>query len=236
MARKAAKKKSAKNKKDVVEYFEVGKKGEEKVVKAKGTESAEDKPEKKQIVEENKILINVIIIIGILTLAVLAFYFAVKSAAQFNYKGVDFEIVREIAPYRTSIPVIYQGNKIPYYFYLRNDPRDLENVNFDGELNLKKEIIINATGNLDCDGYGIIAVANLANLYKVLGANVIKDQNATCNYDGNYMFLQIQESDETSIEQFGASCYNINVKNCEILESTEKFMTETFIKLKEAGY
>lgn len=234
MVKKKTPKKSSR-KKDVVEYFDIKKDGKEKTIRAKGTETIEDKPSKKQVVQENRILINLIVIVGILVLGVLAFYFSVKSMSQFSYKGVDFEIVNEIAPYKTSIPVNYQGSVVPYNFYLRNDPRKLDAVEFDGEINFKREMVINSTGDLNCEGYGIIAVANLVNLYKIAGINVIKDEEASCDGNGDYMFLQIEESNKTNIEQFGPACYKINVNNCQVLESTEKFMIETFAELKNKG-
>jgi len=38
----------------------------------------------------------------------------------------------------------------------------------------------------------------------------------------------------TKIEQFGTACYDIYIKNCEILEGTERFMFETLVKVNEA--
>ena len=76
-------------------------------------------------------------------------------------------------------------------------------------------------------------MANLVKLYEILGTKVIKDENATCDPDARYLFVQIQESEQTSVEQFGTACYNINVNGCEILQSTEKFMVETFVAINE---
>ena len=47
------------------------------------------------------------------------------------------------------------------------------------------------------------------------------------------MFVLIQESNRTSIEQFGPACYNINIKNCEILKGTERFMIDTFVEINK---
>ena len=40
------------------------------------------------------------------------------------------------------------------------------------------------------------------------------------------MFVNIRGGDKTSVEQYGPSCYNINVDECEILEGTERFVLE----------
>ena len=221
-------------KEKVCEIFKVEKDKEEKIIKACGTEEKKSAT-KEQINDQNKILRNVVIWLGAILFVFLIGYFIVGSIRHFEYKGIEFDVVKEsdIVFYKTSIPVLYQDMVVPYNFYMRKDPRKLKGMVFDGEIVLLKDMVINVTEDFNCDGDGIIAIANLANLYGVLGTNVIKDENASCDPQGRYMFIQIQSGDETSIEQFGPACYNLNVNNCEILEVTEKFMLETFIKVNE---
>jgi hypothetical protein len=95
-------------------------------------------------------------------------------------------------------------------------------------------MVINMTNDFNCNGDGIIALANLVKLYSIMGASVIKDENATCDLQGSYMFLRIENGNQTKIEQFGPACYKIYVNNCEILAGTEKFMTETFSEIIKA--
>ena len=52
-----------------------------------------------------------------------------------------------------------------------------------------------------------------------------------CSSDGEYMYINLKEGEETRIEQTGTACYNILINNCEILEGTEKFMVETFANI-----
>jgi hypothetical protein len=228
-----SRKKNSKKEK-VTEYFEVEKKGKEKIVKSSGFEKVpEEKPGKKQILEENKILLGVLASIAVLSLVLIGAYFFFQNAGKFDYRGVEFEIVDEIAPYRTSLPVVYNGERMLYNFYLRNNPRDLENVPFNGEIVLAQLMVINATEDLNCDGYGTIGIANLNNLYKIIGVNVIKDSEASCDNSGEYMFLNIKDGEETKVEQVGEMCYEITANNCEILEATERFMVETLIKVNK---
>jgi hypothetical protein len=105
-------------------------------------------------------------------------------------------------------------------------------VPFKGEVNLIPNMIINATNDFNCNGDGIISMVNLVKLYEIIGTKVIKNDKLECDPSGNYMFLKIQEANETSIEQIGMACYTLNVNNCEILEATEKFMIETFVEVK----
>ena len=74
-------------------------------------------------------------------------------------------------------------------------------------------------------------MANWVNLFKLSGITPIKDSNATCDSEGRYTFIRLIEGNETKIEQYGPSCYNININNCEILKATERFMVQTFEKI-----
>ena len=195
---------------------------------------------KKAEKENNKTFRNVLLILGIFVAFFAIWLIISYNQTRFDYRGVGFEKVNEIAPYRTSIPVNYQGSitgaaieERDYYFYLRNDPRKTDSIPFSGELVFKSNVVINSTGDFNCEGRGVIGVANLAKLYQVLGASVIKDENATCDSEERYVFLQMEEGSETKIEQTGPACYTIYISNCEVLEATERFMTETFVKLDE---
>jgi hypothetical protein len=92
------------------------------------------------------------------------------------------------------------------------------------------------TNSFNCDGDGVIGIANVLNLYKIIGTQVIKDENASCDdLLGRYMFLNIKEGNETKINDYGlkGACYNIEVKGCDILPATERFMLETLIKVNK---
>lgn len=196
---------------------------------------------KKKLEEENsKTFWKVLVVLGVFVAFFGAWLIISYNQHHFNYKGVNFEEVNEIAPYRTSIPVGYgnplTGNAIEernYYFYLRKDPRKTGEIPFEGKLVFRKDMVINSTGNLNCAGDGIIGVANLAKLYQTMGTDVIKDETADCDDQGRYLFLQMQEGNETGIKQTGPTCYIISVHNCDILSATERFMIESFVEFKE---
>ncbi len=190
--------------------------------------------------QQNKTIMIILVLIGVFILAFVVWIVISNTQSHFEYKGVSFEITKEIAPYRTNLPefkssvtgwAIMTDNN--YYFYLRNDPRKLDNISFNGEIILRKDVVINSTGDFMCGGKGILGITNLVRLYNGIGANVIKDQNATCDEQGRYMLLQIEAGNETRIDQNGPSCYLMQINNCEILEATERFMVETFSKVNE---
>ena len=85
--------------------------------------------------------------------------------------------------------------------------------------------------------YGIIAMANLKQLYEVLGSQVIGDPTANCETEypetPRYVYVNIQPGEETWIEEVSKACYTIHVKDCEILPATERYMTETFVAMKD---
>ena len=224
--------KKSKKVENVVEYFEVEKDGKEEIVKTKGKEVVDEKPKKEQVVDENKLLRNILITLGILMLIFLGIYFFINSSKSFEYKSVGYTIVNEIAPYSTSFPVKYQGKDAVYNIYLRNDPRKIgENIPFSGEINLKQNLVINATNNLNCNGDGIIAVANLAKI-QIFQMEILKDKNATCDSQGMYTFVNIVEGNESKVEQYGPSCYELTVNNCEVIPVTERFLIEVFAEVK----
>jgi len=232
MPKKNTKKKF--KKKDVYEVFKLEKDGKAKTVRVHGLE--EVKPgTNKQVKEENKILRNLIVIVVIFILAVLSFALFIKSVNNFNYRGVDFKVVKEgnLIFYQTSFPVTYQGENAVYNIYIRNDPRKLdEQVPFNGKLFLLGNIVLNTTENFNCDGDGVIAIANLLKM-EIFGMNIFKNESLGCDSEGKYTYITTQNGDETRIDRFGPSCYNIQISNCEILKGTERFMVESFVKVNE---
>jgi len=236
MARKKSDKKIEKKrkgvKKEIVKYIP-------KSQDEKETEKPVSKEE--QIKSNNKILRNILIVIGVIALGVISFVIVSNSLSRFEYRGVNFEIVRFcdagppcLVTYRTSIPIDVEGTTVPFNFYLRNDPRELEErVDFTGDIFFSRDMVLNSEADFVCDGKGAIAAANLIQLYSVMGTKVIKDENASCDLLGRYLFVQVKPGNKTKVDQFGPRCYNIDIKGCEILEGTEKFMIETLVKVNE---
>ena len=189
--------------------------------------------------EQNKMLRNTLIILGVVIISFVFFIIVSNALKNFEYRGVKFSVVKfcDAGPpclitYNTKLPVVYQGKSTDYNFFLRNDPRELEKeVPFDGEVVLRNKMDVNITFNTACNGLETIAVENFLKLHRIAGINISNDNNKGCDLTGGKMYLSIQESNQTSIEQFGPACYRINVKECEILKGTERFMIETFVEI-----
>ena len=207
----------------------------------------EEKSENKEIVQEtkkdnsvehNRILRNFFLFIGIILVIFVSWILFSYFQSTFDYRGVEFVKVDEIAPYMTSLPVNYgitgqASRETTYGFYLRNDPRELDSIPFNGEMTFLKNVVMNSTGDIKCEGMGVIGTANMANLYSLIGARVVRDPNVSCDDERKWTFIQIEAGEETKIEQIGNSCYLLTFKDCEVLQVTERYMTEMFVKLRE---
>ena len=238
-----AKKKEDKKGEEFHEIFNVRKDGKEKTIDLKGFEK-DEKPSKNQVEKENKILRNFFIGLIIIVLGILAFYLFIDNAKHFTFDGMNFDVVKYcdtkpcLVVYQTSFPVLNNGVPTSYNFYLRNDPRKL-NVPFDGEISFsnttnKKNLKINITDDLNCEGDGIIGVANIVNFYKLAGLSFTRNESLDYSADGDTVFLDIEKGNETKVEQVGDSYrYNIYVNNCEVLQGTERFLVESFSEINQ---
>jgi hypothetical protein len=236
--KKERKKKEISKKENVIEdeIFQVEKDGEEKIVRKEILE--EDKlasPE--QLKKEKKVFMSIMIAMAGFILLFAIVYSAIYFSSHFIVKGVEFERMKigEILVYKTNLPVDYQGGIADYNFYLRTDPRELEKIPFNGDIILQENMVLNLMNDFNCDGDGMIAIGNVQNLYSLIGTKIISDKNATCDSQGRYIFMTIEEGNETKITEYGSigGCYEVEVSNCEILKATEKFMLETFIKVNK---
>jgi hypothetical protein len=190
--------------------------------------------------KENKTLKNFFIWMGICIAVIVLITLTINATKNFNYHGLKFNFVKEgnLPFYQTTFQInsVSTGKALANYnFYIRNDPRKLEQeVPFEGELEVTKILVVNSTDGFSCEGKGVLAIGNLLNL-PYIGVEIKKDENATCDPSGRYTFLEIEPGNETKIEQTGVSCYRMEVSNCEILKGMERFMIEYFVKVKEAS-
>lgn len=233
-----AKKKTKKDTEKVTEVFDIEKpdgKIEKEVVKK--SEVKKKHAGKKQLKKQEKQLRNFLIIIGVLILFVVLIFSWMKMVRVVHYGNVKFDVVSEgqLILYNTRIPVYENGEHTgDDEFYLRTNPKDLEKVPFEGDLVLLKGYTLNITKEFTCNGYGTIAFVNLVRQYQSIGSVLINDENAGCDESGKYIYYEVKEGNGTKIVQRGnSSCYDIYVKDCEILPATEKVMAETFVKFNE---
>lgn len=241
--KKSKRKKSEKSdsKEKICEVFEVkkgNKETEEKTLCGLLEKKHSSTEEKKN---QEKVLRNILIGLAVLILLIIGFIIFFNSLGSFSYRGITGDVVKEgkIMFYMVSFPFDYEGKTIPYNIFIRNDPRKLDKIPFEGDMDFgmifydeKYRLVINASDEFDCEGDQVIALANMNNL-QALGVKVMKDENATCDEEGRYMYVNIKKGEKTEIRQIGDSCYEIIVKDCDILKATERFMVEMFVKYYE---
>jgi len=228
MVEKKKGKKVSKKKEKVSEIFEIENSGKEEIKEVLGTQEVEAVG-KDQINKENNLLKIILIVIGVILVIFLATYFAVQASKTFNYQNKTYDIMDEgnVRFYHTSFPWEINKQKVIYNVYLRKDPRQNEkNVPFEGNLVVAKAIVLNNGGDFNCEGKGVIAIANFNQIFTALGATVMSDSNATCDKQGRYNLITIKAGNETKIEEYSPRCYTFYVNNCEILDVTERFITE----------
>ena len=162
-----------------------------------------------------------------------------NSEEKFTYRGVNFSVVNFcdsgpcLKTYNTKLPVISDGKKAEYNFYYRNDPRVLETlVPFNGEIELKKNISMNISYGLSCEGYSAVALENFGTLFRVYGAEVTPG-NAECGIDSTKVHISLKESNETKIDQISNSCYTIEIKDCEVVMGIERFLYESLVEINK---
>jgi len=230
--------KAKKNKKkgeEVCEIFEVEKNGNEKEVVSCGVDTEYKPISKKELKNQEVQLKYIFLIIGMIFLALVFWYFIVESARHFEYRGVEFDVVKEgdILFHRTNFYVEYKGQIVDYYLYMRKDPRKLKGIPVNGDVRFIGDMIVNNTEKFQCDGDGSIAIVNFANFFNANKVNILRNKNVSCSSDNEYMFVQIQPGEETSIEKIGPYCYTLNVADCEILDVTERFIFEGLVRYHE---
>lgn len=208
--------------------------------KVEKKENLEEKNIKKEnSVEKNNWLLGVILtVLILLIISVFAVYSIIESKKNFEYKGVKFNVIQEgeLTFYNTQVPIYSPTTEEKlrdYNFYMRTDPRKLEKMEFDDSFTLMKRMVLNYSANLDCDGYGLIALTNLIEIHELIGIKVFIDKNETCDSEGRYTYFYIKKSNENRIEKIGKNCYNLYVNDCDIFPTTERVMIETFAKIKQ---
>ena len=203
--------------------------------------------EKKQTFSEKETLRRLLIIIGVIVGIFLVAFYLFYSLNNFEYKGVRFSKtnIGNLIFYRAVFPEFSEGEKIDYYMYIRDSPRELEEkVHFNGTIefedavihngtiDLKENFVIEFVGDFSCRGDGAVAIGNLMRI-RAFDVKIYNSENETCEPENDYKLIKVRRANETSIEQTGENCYDFNVNNCEIIPVTERFLLEIFFEMQK---
>ncbi len=186
---------------------------------------------------QEKLLRNFLIGFGIVIAILIIGYLAFNSSIHQTYKNLEFEAVDEggLIFYKTIFPVYYGDKKVSEYnFFFRTQPNDLKKIPFNGSVSLMELTVINGNDEeLSCGGKGKIAIANFIHVHNFLEMEVYRDENASCDSEKRYAYVNFIAGEENKIEQYGPACFNIYFKDCEILPATERYMLDILSKGKD---
>ena len=233
--KKKTTKKVPKTKKEkITEVFEIEKGGKEKLVKATGIEEVKVTT-KNQIAHQKILLRNILLTIGIFVVGFCLILLVLYSMNNFDSGGVKYNLIKEgdLTFYHTNFPsnFVTPSRTVDYNVYLRNDPRELKNTPFEGNLMRLEMAVLESKENFDCEGDGVIAIANFNQIMKAMGTGVIRDPEAGCDPTGRYNFFELKSGEETKVVQTGPACYDFVIKDCEILEVSERFLIEALASI-----
>jgi len=228
--------KKSQDKEEVCETFEISdESGEHEITTCNSVPKKH--ANKKQVRAQNTILRNILIVLGLVIVAFIAWMIFLNFIGSVKYNDLSFEVVSEgnIIFYKYTLP-LYNGDThyADYNFFLRKNPYKTGEIPFKGDLNIRNFVAVNTT-NFQCEGDGIIAMANMIKPFEVAGIKVVQDPNATCDEESRYMLLHIFPGEKNKIVQTGEACYEMAVKDCDVLAVTERMMIEMFTILEKAN-
>lgn len=222
-------------------------------------QNKEIEPNKKPDSYGKQTKIAVILMIVLLASVFIANW-VVRESKKFDYNGMKFYKEKEgsILFYKSLLGyVTASGQDIPFILKLRNDPRELEKIPVEGEIEkLKKEVVLSLSPEIaDCSDT-IRTMTDFSMTLKAFGIsasaattdkNYSKEHDApliNCKNSGEKTVIVMKEGNETRITKYkeenpirivggkesvilsGKDCYIIEIKNCEIQQSFERFILD----------
>lgn len=208
--------------------------------KARKKESlkAEGKVDKEKA--QSKQLLVMLVIIAIILVITATFYILIQKSKKFDYYGFKFEYIMY-----DKLPLYYSkmtmerldGSLVNYNLYLRNDPRE-NDIPVNAVIRLKSgNTYVTADAGIGKCEDSNLALINLGSFFsglniKAKGATsdiILANQTGhlyiTCSDALNHTVISIETADKTGISQEN-NCYILKIKDCNILNVTEKFITE----------
>ena len=205
----------------------------------------------------------VMLMIGVVLIILLVPYVMVHFFDTFEYEGLEFQKTKlgNLVFYSTKFPVMSLTGAVvgEYAVNFRNDPRTLgyipvnvtnNTIRFVKEGDNFSPVYITLNPHMRICEDSVIGMAGLSRFLsdsglKVQSAysdkNYARENNATYRWCDTSQFdtvIFVTDGNETSITEIDSHCYQIQFKECEILQASEKFQlkilqdySETFKRL-----
>src|SRR3989344_8374964 len=179
--------------------------------------------------------IFIIVMFSVLIVVFIAYSLNVKSQ-RFSYGGFDFEKTEQgkLTFYRTQ--VLSTSGSVIMDMFLRKNPRDLKDIPINGKIRLLGNILI--ASDLKCEASNIAG----GELGLVLGTfaevkagtmNLTLAQekklpyaecNMTSEYGASVLLFKVGNKTEITQNKKYEDCYELTVKDCQVLEVAERFI------------
>jgi len=203
-----------------------------------GKNSKEEKEKEKDKKTPEKQIKILVIIMAVLILSVLFSYWIFQQMKFFEYNGFKFYKEKEgaILYYKTALTYFATGGEsIPFIMKLRNDPRDLEKIPLTGRVVFKDNSVISVSPEiLNCSKI-YVTLVDFSSTLKAFGitasaattdeefAKENEKEFITCEDAIDKTVVMMVEGEETKITKQG-NCFVMQINNCEVRESFERFM------------
>ncbi|PIN80571.1 hypothetical protein COV16_00610 [Candidatus Woesearchaeota archaeon CG10_big_fil_rev_8_21_14_0_10_34_8] len=204
----------------------------------KGKKETADKSSQETEKLHNKYVSATIIIAAIVLLIIFLITSASYLNNHFEYKGLKFEktMFDKLPFYYTKIQVARPDETIVNYnLYLRNDPR-ANNIPVYADIKFQQKVAVTTDDFASNCTYSGVSGVMLGQFLNSMGIEIYTGttdfQRAKetgmryieCVENQNYTLISIKQGDETRITQTYTNCYNLEIANCELLNTTEKFI------------
>jgi len=194
-----------------------------------GKEKQDKEKKKKESLKESKSSKNTIIVIIMLTLliAVVVAHFLTEEET-FEYNGIEFSVSEQGGvTFYVSKPILVgfvAGGQSPFNIQLRNDPRILEEIPFEGNLVLKKQAIISFSPEIENCEDTYVTLVDFSRVLKAFGIDTSAASSDKEHASENEMpfidcrdatdqtVILLEAGEETKISKEG-DCYTLEINN-----------------------
>ncbi len=196
----------------------------------------------------------VVVILIVLIASVFLAHWIIQESKKFDYNGINFYEEKEgsVIFYKSLLGFVsYSGENVPFILKLRTDPRELDKIPMDEEVeSLKKDVILSVSPEISNCLNTIRTIMDFSMTLKAFGVkasagttdkNYSKEHNASlvnCEDSGESMVIVMKEGNETKITRYKKErpirivswkeSVIINDKDCYILEIKDCQVQESF--------
>ena len=212
--------------------------------KKEGKETELKEAKKAESPKYSKYTKIVVIIMAIVLVSIFIIYWLIQESKTFEYKGIKFYKEKEgsLTFYKSLLGYATQsGQSIPFIVKLRKDPRETDKILVEGEIdNIRPKAVFSLSPEIANCSDTTRTMVDFSITLKAFGIsttaattdkNFSKERNiplTDCKDAKLKTVIVMKEGNETKIIKTG-DCYTIEINNCEISESFEKFILEFII-------